>query len=342
MRRIFPGAVTAALALTSLAFGAQLVTRQITAAQMCLKLSHGTATYKSPPSALGTQGDLLVQFPNSGGVLLSFDASPSAAQAQAVAVKAAEAQQNDHFQSPVTVGNVVVSWSQTPLPTLAEKLMVASCVGTAAASGAPPATTTPTTLRFTNAYVATIRTSFSGSAASSDGTAVGSESVTSVSPTNGNAATGWLQITVAGTTSAVVDGTRLLGTFSAVLVPISLTEESVAQSNAESGITPITTKFNQTVPLGSITSGAASAGRNFSGNGDKTIAPFTTTAGETLSWVWQNTNGSSPTGMAIDDASQSSFVVNSDGSTTHGSTYLPPGKHTLQIITVGNWTIHIG
>jgi len=83
--------------------------------------------------------------------------------------------------------------------------------------------------------------------------------------------------------------------------------------------------------------------KDFSGNGDVTEAPFTTTVGETLSWTWQNTNGDFPTGMTIYDTSGSNFsLVDSDGQTTSGSTYLAAGTHTLETITIGNWTIHVG
>jgi hypothetical protein len=46
--------------------------------------------------------------------------------------------------------------------------------------------------------------------------------------------------------------------------------------------------------------------------------------------------------MSIHDDIQATFVVNADGSTVGGSTYLPAGQHMLSTITVGNWTIHIG
>jgi hypothetical protein len=330
------------------------ITRQIAIAKVCIADVGGAkVNYTSPSHALGSQGDLQIQFPisasatlgaeNGGGLLLAFDASASAAQKQAVVIAGAQARGAKGFASPVPVANVIELWLRSPVPTPGERIVVSTCLGKNRAVATPTATTKPTpkALLFTNSYATTLRTSWSGSAASAGGSVT--ESVTSISPTNGSASAGWGQITVSGNVNGIVEGTRLEGTFTAVLVPVGLTKESVTQTITFSGGSPDTSKFDQTVPLGSITSsGAASSGLNFSGNGEKTIAPFTTTVGETLTWMWQNTNGSSPTGMTIDDLSQNSFVANSDGSVTRGSTYLPPGKHTLHVITVGNWTIHIG
>jgi hypothetical protein len=79
---------------------------------------------------------------------------------------------------------------------------------------------------------------------------------------------------------------------------------------------------------------------SYSGDGDLTEAPFTTPVGETLSWTWVNGNGDFPTGMFINDDSAGQVLVDSMG--TSGSTYLAPGTHTLSIITIGTWTIHVG
>jgi hypothetical protein len=80
--------------------------------------------------------------------------------------------------------------------------------------------------------------------------------------------------------------------------------------------------------------------KDYSGNGDLTEPPFTTSVGETLSWTWVNGNGDFPTGMFINDDGQSKVLV--DSQATSGSTYLAPGTHTLDIITIGTWTIHVG
>lgn len=110
-------------------------------------------------------------------------------------------------------------------------------------------------------------------------------------------------------------------------------------------LSPPTVTVTVSTPSPTPTTPSGSGSRvilDFSGNGDLTEAPFTTAVGETLSWTWQNTNGDFPTGMSINDASQLDFLVDADGSTTSGSTYLSPGTHTLEIVTVGNWTIHVG
>ena len=96
-----------------------------------------------------------------------------------------------------------------------------------------------------------------------------------------------------------------------------------------------------------VTTGGGGGGgvvtKDYSGNGDQIEAPFTTTVGETLSWTYQNTNGDFPTGMFVNDDSLYEVLVDTSGATpTSGSTYLPVGTHTLHVITIGNWTMHVG
>jgi hypothetical protein len=79
---------------------------------------------------------------------------------------------------------------------------------------------------------------------------------------------------------------------------------------------------------------------DYSGDGDLTEAPFTTPVGETLTWTWVNGNGDFPTGMFINDDSAGQVLV--DSMATSGSTYLAPGAHTLSVVTIGTWTIHVG
>lgn len=79
---------------------------------------------------------------------------------------------------------------------------------------------------------------------------------------------------------------------------------------------------------------------SYSGTDDAVEAPFTTCRGETLTWTWVNGNGAFPTGLFVNDDSQAQVLVDSMASS--GSTYLPAGTHTLDIITIGSWTISIG
>jgi hypothetical protein len=104
----------------------------------------------------------------------------------------------------------------------------------------------------------------------------------------------------------------------------------------------VTVTTSVATPPTTTSGGGSPVTKDFSGNGDQTLDPFTTTFGEHLYWTWQNTNGDFPTGMFINDESQLEVLVNGDGNTTSGSTYLAPGLHTLQVITIGNWTIRIG
>ena len=108
-------------------------------------------------------------------------------------------------------------------------------------------------------------------------------------------------------------------------------------STTTSGSTPTTSSPPSTT---TSTTTPSTLTLDFSGSDDRTLAPFTTTVGETLSWTWQNTNGDFLTGMNIFDDSGNMDSI-TGGETTTGSGYLPPGTHTLDIITIGNWTIHI-
>jgi len=83
-----------------------------------------------------------------------------------------------------------------------------------------------------------------------------------------------------------------------------------------------------------------SVSESYSGTDDLTEPTFTTCRAETLSWTWTNTNGAYPTGMYISDESQFATLVDSDAAS--GSLTLPAGTHTLDIITIGDWTITVG
>lgn len=119
--------------------------------------------------------------------------------------------------------------------------------------------------------------------------------------------------------------------------PITITQPAITVTSPAVTVTVTTTTTSTPPP-----SGGSKVVKDFSGNGEQTEAPFTTTVGETLSWTYENTNGDFPTGMFINDDSQLEVLVDGDGQTTSGSTYLKPGEHTFHVITVGNWTIHVG
>jgi len=143
-----------------------------------------------------------------------------------------------------------------------------------------------------------------------------------------------LQVCAAKGATKTVTRTRL----QTVTQPAQTVTQTVVQTVTAPPVTVTVTTPGGTSGGG----GGAPVTEDYSGNGDQTEAPFTTSVGETLSWTWQNTNGDSPTGMFINDDSADQVLVDSDGNTTAGSTYLPAGTHTLDIVTIGNWTVHVG
>lgn len=75
----------------------------------------------------------------------------------------------------------------------------------------------------------------------------------------------------------------------------------------------------------------------YSGTDSATEIPFTTCRDETLTWTYSNNLGCS---LFLNDDSQFSVLV--DSSASSGSTTLPAGLHTLDIISCGDWTISAG
>jgi hypothetical protein len=84
-----------------------------------------------------------------------------------------------------------------------------------------------------------------------------------------------------------------------------------------------------------------SVSESYSGSGDAYEPSFTTCKQETLTWTWVNTNGDFPTGMFINDESQFQVLVD-ESQASSGSVTLPAGTHTLDITTIGDWTITVG
>jgi hypothetical protein len=120
----------------------------------------------------------------------------------------------------------------------------------------------------------------------------------------------------------------------------TITDTQTVTAPTKTVTVTVTTGGSTPPPPTTTTTNSTPVVKDFAGNGDQYLDPFTTTVGEHLYWTWQNTNGDYPTGMFISDTD--SIPVNGDGNTTSGSTYLAPGTHSLHVITVGNWTIHIG
>lgn len=80
------------------------------------------------------------------------------------------------------------------------------------------------------------------------------------------------------------------------------------------------------------TSSSSSGGRSFSGNGGRTLKPFTIDEASTLKWT---NDGDIFQVFDID----SGVAINA--SSSKGDTYLEPGTYKLDVNAIGNWTIKI-
>lgn len=91
-----------------------------------------------------------------------------------------------------------------------------------------------------------------------------------------------------------------------------------------------------TLSLASTAAGGARGvtDARFSGNGGKTLAPFTVSADSTLSWT-----NDGDVFQLFNAALTNSGTVNSTA--RRGTTYLPRGRYSLQVNAIGNWTITI-
>ncbi len=81
-------------------------------------------------------------------------------------------------------------------------------------------------------------------------------------------------------------------------------------------------------------------GQTFSGNGDSTLAPLTLSQGDEVHWTSQPDSYGNNL-LSVSSSPSDSHYVNFDNgsSATSGSTYIPPGSYTLQVIADGAWTI---
>jgi hypothetical protein len=84
---------------------------------------------------------------------------------------------------------------------------------------------------------------------------------------------------------------------------------------------------------------APQAPLTFTGNGSKTLPPFTLPHGATLQWTNDGALFTIYDGIGDPDVPNPSTPVNSNAAS--GSTYLPAGTHSFHIIAAGNWTITI-
>lgn len=97
-------------------------------------------------------------------------------------------------------------------------------------------------------------------------------------------------------------------------------------------VTRTVTKTVKAASSGSAGGGTSGgSGKTFTGNGGKTIAPFTTDGG-TLKWT---NDGDIFQVFDIDNA----FTINSQSHS--GETYMEAGTYTLDVNALGNWTITV-
>lgn len=79
--------------------------------------------------------------------------------------------------------------------------------------------------------------------------------------------------------------------------------------------------------------------KHFSGDGGKTLRPFTLKRSATLRWT--ATGGLFSIFDSIDKLGSPNAGVPVNSQASHGSTFLKSGRHAFQINAVGHWTIRI-
>ena len=81
-------------------------------------------------------------------------------------------------------------------------------------------------------------------------------------------------------------------------------------------------------------------GKTFSGNGDKTLDPMTLPAGDEITWTSAPDAFNNNIFSVSSSLSDANYVTFDNGnSSTSGSTYIPAGSYTFQVIATGAWTI---
>jgi hypothetical protein len=89
-----------------------------------------------------------------------------------------------------------------------------------------------------------------------------------------------------------------------------------------------------------VTVGPSPIGETFSGNGDKTLAPLTLAHGVTVQWTAQPDADGFNSFQVTSSPTDESFVEFDNGdSTTSGSSYIPPGTYTFEVIASAAWTL---
>jgi hypothetical protein len=89
-----------------------------------------------------------------------------------------------------------------------------------------------------------------------------------------------------------------------------------------------------------VTVAPSPIGKTFSGNGSSTLAPLTLTHGVTVHWTSQPDTYGYNTFSVTSSPADANFVDfdNGDGSTS-GTSYIPPGTYTLEVIASAAWTL---
>jgi hypothetical protein len=94
------------------------------------------------------------------------------------------------------------------------------------------------------------------------------------------------------------------------------------------------------VVVRTVTVAPSPIGKTFSGNGTKTLEPITLTHGVTAHWTAKPDAYGYNLFSVSSSPSDKTYVSFDNGSnSTSGSSYIPPGTYTLEVIASGAWTL---
>jgi hypothetical protein len=94
------------------------------------------------------------------------------------------------------------------------------------------------------------------------------------------------------------------------------------------------------VVVRTITVAPSPIGKTFSGNGTKTLEPITTKNGVMVSWTAKpDAYGYNLFSVSSSPSDKNYVSFDNGNSSTSGSSYIPPGTYTLQVIASGAWTL---
>jgi hypothetical protein len=89
-----------------------------------------------------------------------------------------------------------------------------------------------------------------------------------------------------------------------------------------------------------VTVAPSPIGQTFSGNGEKTLAPLTLARGVTVHWTSQpDTYGYNTFSVSSSSSDKTYVSFNNGNSSTSGTSFIPPGTYTFQVIASAAWTL---